>query len=59
MKVSVNYDRQAKQFTICVTEIELEKMLQGNFYKSELGVQQIINRDLQWKPCNRQNTNWH
>lgn len=44
MKVSVNCDRQAKQITICVTEIELEKMLQENFYQSELGVQQIVNR---------------
>jgi hypothetical protein len=35
MKVSVKRDLQAKQIIICVSEIELEKMMQENFYQSE------------------------
>jgi len=44
MKVSVKRDLQAKQIIICVSEIELEKMMQESFYQSELSVQQIVNR---------------
>jgi hypothetical protein len=44
VKVSVKSDTQAKQITICVSEIDLDQMTQASFYQSEQIVQQIINQ---------------
>jgi hypothetical protein len=44
LKVSVKSDSQAKQITICVSEMDLDQMTQVSFYQSERIVQQIVNR---------------
>lgn len=44
MKVSIKNDAQAKQITICVSEIDLEKMRQESFYQAEREVQQLVNQ---------------
>src|SRR5690554_3294690 len=43
MKVSIKSDAQAKQVTITLNEIDLEKMKLGSFYQAEKQVQQIVN----------------
>jgi hypothetical protein len=44
MKVSVKSDAQAKQITICINGLELEKLSQTSFYQAEQAVQQIVNQ---------------
>ena len=43
MKVSIKSDLQAKQVTITLSEVNLEKMALGSFYQAEKEVQQIVN----------------
>lgn len=44
MKVSIKSDAQAKQITIWVSEIDLERMPQASFYQSEQEVQQLVSQ---------------
>lgn len=44
MKVSVKSNVQARQLTICLSEMELEKLTQASFYQAEQAVQQIVNQ---------------
>jgi hypothetical protein len=72
MKVSIKSDTQAKQITICISEIDLEKMMQASFYQSEQEVQQIVNhigkelthkmlqnRDLDFPSIERDGKTWY
>ena len=42
MKLTINPDAQAKQLTLIITDVDWEKVQQGNFYASEQVVQQLL-----------------
>ena len=72
MKVSIKSDLQAKQVTITLSEVNLEKMALGSFYQAEKEVQQIVNdigkeltravlrsRDIDDKTIERDGQTWY